>query len=490
MGYRDAAAEGAAAGGFLQGVGPGVKAAGAEYHDFQVANETSKMSADFAKAQAALGDAWRNTIATADPNDPDTAARFQREVVEPTLDSLGENVGTREARMMFERQKASLQFDLFTKTNTDHAELAGLAAVQNAQTVSNQLTNSVMQNPTMWQGSLVRGDLAIDALPGLTTEQNMKLKQAQRKEIASAAILGFAHRDPNEAKAMLGRTEFNSYLDAKEKDALGGVIDRIQNAQEADARAAEAGRLREQKQQFTATAANISGSVIQLDPDGKYIGTSIPADYFSKLEALSHAPQADDGTIRAMVAAGQAILKEPSEISDPNVFERFRTKLGVDGPDRLSLRDLALARADRQLSDKDAAMFHQSIIDLDKDPGKVERNRRFNDMMTGLKGFVTSSNPFLGIVKAPQDQKFYEFARDARELYDAGLENNKPLKEIESQIINLLPNYALNKKDALGLIRSYTGPGGLTPAAPVGTGAEPRKAGESAADYLKRTGGL
>jgi hypothetical protein len=158
--------------------------------------------------------------------------------------------------------------------------------------------------------------------------------------------------------------------------------------------------------------------------------------------------------------------------------------LEASDPNHLTLADVYRSRADRHLSDKDFSFIHGAVVSLAKDPGKALQMRQFNDIAAGLKGYIDKSSPFLGQVNAVTADKYMQFKRDAKPIFDREIAKGTPLNEIEKQIRAIVPTYAIGKKEAIQAIKSYATTG-LVPAAPVGNRVT-RQPGESADDFLKR----
>lgn len=483
----DASAAAGAASGFLQGAAGGLKVLGQRLTEVESANETSKLAADLAAAQADLSKKWQDTARSADPNDPDTASKFLSGVADPAISQIGDNLKTQAGRLMFQKASAGMRADFFTKTATDQAAIAGDAAVNNYVMMQNSLTSAVLSDPSSQANSMSLGNLAIDGLTQLPANKRDELKLQLGKKVASAAIVGLANSNPDAAEKELNSGKHDAFLDAGDKEALASKINTVRTAREADMRAAQVAQKAAEKQQADEATNKLIATTI--NPDTGQL--QISSDFFKAAADLSHLPGQSPGQSRAMVDYGRAVLSDQEKgvpsITDPHTYESLsqRMFLPENDPDHLSMAEVFRARADRMLSDKDFTFFHESVTSAAADPKRAQRDKDFSQMMAGYKGFITKSNPLSGAITPMGDQKFYEFQRDARAIYDQGLTSGKSLLDIEKQIANTVGGYALSKKDSLNAIKNMSK--GLTPSAPVESTA--RKPGESAGDFLKRTGG-
>ena len=252
-------------------------------------SETSKLMADFATAQAELTTQWRDTAAKADPNDHDVADRFMQEVVAPRLEKMGEGLDTEQGQAMYARAAAGLHADLFQKTAADQSSLAGVAAITNLDTVTNQLSTTVRNDPAGFKSAIAMSNLTIEGLvqnEQLPRDKALELGQKIRAQIAQSAFIGMADQNPDAAKAALANGDFNDYIDGTIAKTLDSYADQRKNAQNADQRAADAALRKQQKDQADAVSSAISASMI----DPKTGAVTVPSDYFTNLTKYAQLP--------------------------------------------------------------------------------------------------------------------------------------------------------------------------------------------------------
>ncbi len=484
-GMRNAAAEGEAAGGFGMGVAEGLGVMGQKISQAQEQNETSKLSANLATTQANLTNKWNDTIKNADPNDPEVAKNFLENEVAPALDKAGEGLGTAGARNMYAQARAQVQSHFMIKAHSDQAELAGVAAVQNYVTAKNQLTSSTLSDPTSFEANMSLGNLVIDGMKDIPVDKRLELKTGLAKEQANAKIIGIANNNPAEAEKELNSGKYDKYMDSADKTTLANHIRSLADAQKAADNAARVEQTRQNKEAVNVLGNQITASTIRDDGS-----LAIPPDFFKQTVQMSQMPDADVGQTRAMIDYGRAVTADQERgrpaITDPVTYDDLTNRmfLPAEDPNHLTLADVYRARADRHLSDKDFAFVHGAVVSLSKDPSKALQTKQFNDIATGLKGYIDKSSPFLGQVNAVTADRYMQFKRDAKPIFDREISKGTPLNEIEKQIRTLVPTYAIGKKEALQALKTYA-TSGLAAGAPVGNKVV-RQSGESAEDFLKR----
>lgn len=455
-------------------------------------NETSKLAADFATAQSELTTQWADTARKADPNDHEAANRFMNDVVRPRLEALGDGLMTQQAQSMYQKAAAGLHADLFSKTSADQSQLAGVAAITNLDTIKNQLSNAVRNDPASLPNTLKMADITTEGLVqayGLPREKALELGQSVREEIAKSAFIGMADANPQAAKAALASGQFSDYFDGTTAKAMASYADEQDRAATSAQRAAEAEQRRQEKDQFNNAQAVISASVV--DPETGDI--KISPDYFKTVTQLALMPGADGGAVRAMLSAGQAIVREQAKgipaVTDPHAYSDFanRMYLGRDEPNQLSVREVDLAKSRGELSDKDYTFFRRVANEQTRSPKIDAEHKDFNDFLKSMKGYITKSTMLATFPQ--QDQRYYEFQSDARATFDKMRAAGKSVDEAKAAVRASIPQYQISTKQGISIMQQQA-VGSSGPIAPIHSAAPARMPNESPAAYLKRTGGL
>jgi hypothetical protein len=140
------------------------------------------------------------------------------------------------------------------------------------------------------------------------------------------------------------------------------------------------------------------------------------------------APIANPSELRTMFELGRAIRQDATrdDIStDPQTYDDFRARafLSPDDPTRLTDEEIARARIDRKLSDKDYARLAQAVNVVARDPRQVAQQRQFDQFFAAYKGFVTKStamNP-----QPEGDARAFQMRQYLEDQYAAGLAMGK-----------------------------------------------------------------
>lgn len=453
-------------------------------------NEITKLSADMATAQAELSTQWNELASSADPNDHELAANFLEKVAKPRIAKIGEGLLTEQAQQMFTKASAGLNADLFVKTTADQSQLAGQAAILNLDTVKNQLSTAVRNDPTSFKGALNMVDLTTEGLVkayNLPRGKAMEMSHEIKSELAKSALIGMADANPAAAKDALARGDFNDYIDGTTAKTMESYADSQEKAGAEQERAAAAEQRRQEKDAADNVATAISTSMINPDTGD----LQVPADAPKNIVRYGMMPGADPGQVRAMMNMVKTINNDAEKgkraITDPNTYSTFSSRmfLGASDPNQLSLKEIYQARADGHLSDRDFAFFYKAANDAVKNPQKTAEQKDFQEFLKSNKSYLTKSSYIK--TDAYGDQRYYEFQHDGQMLFDKLRNDGKSVEEAKAAVKATLPRYQITKGQSLDAIRQKA-QGTLQPLPPI-KNAPARNQGESAADYLKRTGG-
>jgi hypothetical protein len=455
-------------------------------------NETGKLAADFATAQAELTTQWNEVAKKADPNDHEAANRFMTEVVRPRLDQMGDGLLTQQGQSLYQKAVAGLHADLFAKTTADQASLAGQAAIVNLDTVKNQLSQTVRNDPSGFKGALAMANITTEGLVStynLPRDKALVLGQQVREEIAKSAFIGMADKNPTAARAALAAGEFNDYFDGTTAKTMDSYAEAQMKAETEAQKAAVIETRRQQKEAYQSSSAALSASLV--DPQTGDL--RVPPDYFKNLIQTAQMPEADSGEIRAAINMGQSIIKEQQvgmkAVTDPQTYVSFRDRMFLGSADKnvLTLRDVYQARSQGQLSDKDFTFFRGAVEAANKGETASPQEKDFNASLKSLKHYISNSN---GLVPdAVGDDRFYQFQSDAAEMAQRMKTQGKSWDEIKAAARAMVPQYQVPTKDGIRMTSQQITQG-LRPGPTVHhTAAPARNPGESAAAYLKRTGG-
>jgi hypothetical protein len=260
----------------MQAVGSAMQEVGAAVTQRIEENESSKLMADFATAQAKLTNEAAKAFRDADPNDPDVGERFMTQTAEPLLAQLGETLQSRKGQQLYSRLKAGLMADLSVRTTVDQANLTGVAAVKNHQTLYNMVTSAAKTDPFNLDYSMGLADLWEEQTRGkLEADKLNTLATGMRKGIAAAVVTGLTDKGSfDQAERRLRDGSLDKWLDAGDKETLEANIRTARNyataqenaaAVEARRRAAEASELK--RGEYMASLTTGPGGAPRLPAD-------------------------------------------------------------------------------------------------------------------------------------------------------------------------------------------------------------------------------
>lgn len=474
----------------------GIKHVYDEYQKHEAMKDTSNNSKAGAEAFAALSQGLSETAqkAQADPDNADKHWNDFQSSMEDHLAKIGADNSTDAGQENAQRITATLRNEFVHQTIGAKATISGTQMVTNLQQTKNGLAQAVSNNPTLLSTAvtMLKGTLEdqLATHPGLTPEQQAKIREEfanpALKDLGVAAFHTMATRDPAAAREALKRGEFAGLFSGADIAALNNFAEAQTRAQTDQQRAQAAEERRQAKEQFD----KATNSVIAQTVNPNTGQLQMPPDYFKNVIALKNLNQADDGTIRAMVSFGRAVTDDIEKgtpvVTDPHTYDDFRNRafLSESDPRKLSTAEVLQARADHMLSDKDYTFWNSAVNELSKDDAKSAPQKDFKKFVDSYKGYITGSS-FLK-VDAYGDQKFYEWSSRAQQMHDQMKAAKVPEPDIRKAIVGILPQYQVSKETAL---QSYSlkATTGLKPL-PAGANVPKRNPGESAADFLKRSG--
>lgn len=205
-------------------------------------HEISAGAAESAKTLSGLDALWNKTVKDADPNDPTTAAKFREEVVEPTLEKLRGGFMTEGGSRFAEATVERFRNHFNTKTAADMSTLAGIAAKKNVETLTNQLSNAAIRDPSSLKTSLDLVEHSVGAMvdsspnmDGVTAARvKMDLTMDAQKAIVRAAAIGAIAANPDAGLKEFSSEKYSKYISGAEVKQLEAEARRVQRAERAD----------------------------------------------------------------------------------------------------------------------------------------------------------------------------------------------------------------------------------------------------------------
>jgi hypothetical protein len=491
-------------------IGNAVSTTGAIYDRVKTQQDISTGLAQKAQILDNLTTASDVAMNKADPNDHAAAEKWREEQMEPLLQSWVTGFSTQESRMWAEEQAGQIRQHLFEKTAADQARNAGVAVVNNYRDTVTGLSNTALQDPSARDMALRTLDEGTEALiasnpnvtPQMAAQLRSELRDKGREEIAKGAFIGTARANPDAAMADLQAGKYNQILDATTQNQLFGFAESIKREARADQRAQTEMQLKAQKQDFDAKVAAMSSQMFAADGS-----IQIPPGFHQQLTLLGLHPGAGDGSsIRALGDAAARAVENANnhtfQMTNPSSFRDLAGRIGVPAG---SAGELTHAMVDRayasgQLSNTDYHFLKGAVETAKSDPMTHAAITQINQALERNKGLVTDSNLYAGKLNKAGDQQYdalhFDTFQRFQQLQAGGMSATQAAQVLTDPRdprgiqANLAP-YQLTNKQGLQALHGKISVGGSAgnvhaPTIPLTT---PRKQGESAADYLKRTGG-
>ena len=376
--------------------------------------EISAGAPAMATALSGLDKVWNETAKNADPNDPSVAAKFREEKLEPVLDKLRGGFNTERSQAWAESQIDSLRNHFITKTSADMASLASVAAKTNIETLTNQLSNAAISDPTSLKTSLDMVDHSIGAMidssPNLKgadgAKLRMELTQSSQAAIVKAAALGAIGANPEAGLAKFSSPEYSKFISGVELRQLEQQAKSVQRAERADQGYQR--RLQEQAKE---------------DASDRREG-----EYLSKLH--SDDPQAS-GQVSARAIANDMTLTRPARERMIGIVERetkpetaakvsngtatdliSRIRAPEGDPNRISdLAPIYDAYEKGKLSKSDLKFVREEFANIRTPEGEA-LSRRQAEFIAAVKPMIDKSNPLMGKIDQSGAQQIYAFTLD------------------------------------------------------------------------------
>jgi hypothetical protein len=170
------------------------------------------------------------------------AAKFRETVVEPTLEKLRDGFFTEGGLKFAEHQVQSFRNHFVSKTDTDMARLASIATKKNIETLTNQLSNMAINDPTSLKASLGMVESSVGAM--VDSSPNLKgvdgaaikleLTQSAQREIVRAAAVGAIAANPDAGLKEFSSEKYSKYISGTELRQLEQQARTVERAKRVD----------------------------------------------------------------------------------------------------------------------------------------------------------------------------------------------------------------------------------------------------------------
>lgn len=378
--------------------------------------EISKGAAESAKTLYSLDEKWNSWVKGADPNDPTLAAKFREEVIEPALEKMKDGYNTEGGQKFGESQVQSFRNHFFAKTTSDMARLAGVAAKQNVETMTNQLTNAVMSDPTSLRTSLDLADKSIGAMvdssPNLKGADGSALKitlvENAKKEIVKAAAIGAINANPEAGLKQFSGPEYSKYISGTELKQLEQQAKTVERGN----RVAENYALHNQKMFKQEASDAKEGTYLEkLHSDDPNERASVNAREISKDYTLTR-----EARERMIGIVERETKPEPaakiSNATASDLISRIRAPSG--DPRRIDSLDPVYSAYEKgELTKADLKFVRDEFTNLRTPEGQALGSQQ-DEFIKSVKPLIDKSNPLLGKIDQSGPQQVYQFTMALR----------------------------------------------------------------------------
>ncbi len=387
---------------------------------FMDSRQISQGAAESAKTLAGLDAKWNETVKGADPNDPAVAAKFREEVVEPTLDKLRGGFTTERSQAFAESQIEHMRNHFVTKTSADMARLAGVAAKSNIETLTNQLSNAAISDPTSLKTSLGMVEHSIgamvDASPNLkgadAAAMKIELTGASQAAIVKAAAIGAINANPEAGLKEFSSEKYSKYISGADVKALEQQAKAVQRAERVD----ETHKRTLEKQAKQDASDQREGEYFEKlhSGDPKQAGQVSAKAIASDWTLTPAARERMVGIVERETKPEAASKVSNATASD--LISRLRAPSG--DPRRIdSLEPVYDAYEKGQLNKSDLKFVRDEFVNLRSPEGQALGNEQ-EEFIKSVKPLIDKSNPMLGKIDQTGPQQVYNFKMDLRRKVD------------------------------------------------------------------------
>lgn len=458
---------------------------------------TSDVTAKLTKANADLAMDLQQTIRTAEPGDGKAFEEYQKRV-DDTLGKIGEEASTVSARGFYQEASVRIKSQLQKTAVDGQAELAGIKAVNDYGSTINNLSSVVMADPSSvaLQREIHKQAINNLVMTGqLPRDKALQLEQQGEVAISKATIRGWTQLNPAYAKEKLKSGEFDSTLGADGKQQMLGEIDQAVRAKEID----QERRIREQERVTKLQQQQTQNDFLTAMVDKKLSTSDI---LNSNLEAFgSGSKEQFLNMMKTANSSDEKLKTDPSTMI--TLFNRVHLPDG--DPNKLVDENELNNYFGRGLSMADLNKLRDEMQGTQTEAGKIEADMK-KQVIEIARGKLTKSNPLTGFRDPIGDEQMARFMGGffeeyktqraagvpARELLDPGSEkylgkNITQFVRTPQQIMrDMAPKRTAAPGSGLAAAPATQPAAAGTFKAPPKAPPAPRKAGESAADYLKR----
>ena len=397
----------------LRQFGAGVESLAKDTYALKVQDDVTSVHTQMSKAQLD----WQNTLAerikTAKPGDQTIVPTIQKEMGE-YFQQMRETVGTREGAALFDKQAAELTTHFAGKAIVGQAQLDGLKAVQDFKDLTNNLSNTVMSDPTSYDKLKAQLKAALDdpnstyaKVPGA---DRIKLLASGEADLARGQVNGLIKNGlPDLARKKLMDGEYDNVIDERTKNALITSSEVGIRGQEAQAKHAEAAAKKEEKDRIDAANHKLN----DLFMAGKLSWGAVKA-----ANLPSNGEGSEDHWIGRIKQQAKDMREAPARTT-PSVFNSLRERMDLPpgDPRKIKSADEVWAFYGKGLSEADAGRLERRFQDNRSESGQ-KWSQAESEIIKNLRPQLDKSTMNkIDTGGGDRVQAFTTFLRDKKEEY-------------------------------------------------------------------------
>jgi len=492
---------GSASGSALRDIGEGVKKFSDGVLERMEQSEVSALNSDFADAQADFTTQWQETLRTAKPGDNTIADKFLEDF-DKHVERMQEGASTRAGQLYFAKASSEMRSQFAVTAQSAQAELAGQKARLDYTNTVSKLSSSLLDDPTLYGKNVQMHDDALGALVGTKAISPMLAAQLREKgmpDLAQSAVRGRIRVNPRAVEAELASGKWDNVISGDAKHTLYGEARQALSAQKT---MADKSRLDQESAKAAAQNARQT-EYLKKFYDGKLdikdvlndglldsFGSGSKQQFLNMAEERNKAGGAakrDSGTVSRLFDQIHLPDGDPKKITDENQLNNYFGTGQGKGLDESALNFLrAEVQGKKTVEGANAAKLKVAMTDAAKD-AIVKKDVFGLADPDGLSVYVEYLSDF-----TKEWQEKVAAGVPARSLVDPKSPEymgNRflPYKKNQAQIIQAMINRQQGQPSSVSPFGPQPRPLG-TPAPTPGQQKRQRQAGESAAQYLKRTG--
>ncbi len=464
----------------ISNFGQQIEDIGTEYFRDQEREEASNINASFAELSA-------QTTEEIEEQTRDGTINVDKysEVLQKRIDGLNENINTRGGRRVFERNAISVKAQALRRASRGQAAVKGANAVNSLSSQITSNAGSLHTNPSEFVEVYNRMMMSIEdqiSPDGFTKVEAEKLKPIAGKKLAEGAMRGWIRTNPDIAEEKLNSGKFDQIIDSDLKHQLEREIKEQRNGN----------RMEVERKEFAFKKA-------QQATQDSWLETNLVEIEKGTISAqkILDAP-IKPSFKRSLLNAAAANARDGGGITDPAVYTRLHDRILADPGDPQKIVD-----GSQFIDLVGKGITYRDYRKLQSDIGSTEEGKRLRaDKQAALKvarsAILTKSMTNFGSnMYSPESQVMVQNWID---------ENRELEKQMVKEGKNPSSLYDPKSSDYVGSperLKKFQIPFGSSeyfnnraketlskqPYFQPKDDPNARKPGESAADYLKRTGG-